>query len=382
MSSSSSSITFKVSDKTPECVKLHRNEEDLNIVDELCKWSKPYRKNYCTEVLQYSDFNSMMKLADNGFVDTVFSCYNSHHNLILRPDDVWTAIMVQFSFYVNKEAEKFRGKFVDFEGKKTLSVGIPGTLRTAPYSLFVKLMTKEIDRNLVDPDVKSWILPAFSTTTDTDLVTCGIVFMATMKKYFDYVCYLTCGIPNVTLEGTVEDWENILLRLKKLKEYELKWWYDLLKPIVKEMVNSRKGNPDIDFWQKICNHISGGSGPSYLSGWITAFCVFDVEGNKQGEDGKKLGLGKGPWPFIETSDIPTGSVEVDVKIIEDDGTENHSVMFAGHMAQEIRDGGFTLKPVSGWAMCLKPSPEEIEKIKAERKTDYDSDDWIGRSDED
>jgi len=317
----------------------------------------------------------MMKLADNGFVNTVFSCYNTHHNLILRPDDVWTAIMVQFSFYVNKEAEKFRGKFVNFEDKKKLTVEIPGyTLRTAPYSLFVKLMTKEIDRNLVDPDVKAWILPSFSTTTDDDLVTCGVVFMATMKKYFDYGFSFLCGIPNVTLEGTVEDWENILVRLEKLNEYGLEWWYDLLKPIVEELVKSRKGEPDIDFWQKICHHISGGSGPSYLTGWIAAFCVFDVEGNKQGEYDDKRGLDKGPWPLIDTADIPTGSVEVDVEITDFDETKYHSVMFAGHMAQEIREGGFTLKPVSGWAMCLKPSPEEIEKIKAESKSGYDLDD--------
>lgn len=201
---------------------------------------------------------------------------------VLRPDDVWTAIMVQFSFYVNMEAEKFRGKFVNFEGKKELVVIIPGTLRATSYDLFVKLMSKKIDENLVDPEVKGWILPSFSTTTDDDLVSCGVVFMATMKKYFDYKCCLCCGIPNVSLLGTVGDWQNIRGRLEKLKNYELGWWYDMLVPILDQFIAAKKGKPDVEFWQKICHRQSGGSGPSYLSGWITAFCVFDKDGNRQG----------------------------------------------------------------------------------------------------
>ena len=31
--------------------------------------------------------------------------------------------------------------------------------------------------------------------------------MATMQKYFQYVAVLCCGIPSVTLLGTVEDWD-------------------------------------------------------------------------------------------------------------------------------------------------------------------------------
>lgn len=277
------SSKFRVSKKDPEKYGKYENPNKLDGQTlSLFRESGQYRRNHCTEVLQGSNFPSKTRLALNGFVNTVVTCYNYHHNLILRPDDVWTALMVQFSFYVNEEAEKFRGKFVNFEGKKELVVDMGGTLRTTSYGTFVKLMTKEIDKNLTDPNVKSWVLPSFSTTTDDDLVTCGVVFMATMKKYFDYKCCLCCGIPNVTLEGTVGDWENILTRLDKLKEYELTWWYEMLVPILEKFISAKKGNPDVEFWEKICNRHGGGSGPSYLSGWITAFCVFNKDGKRQG----------------------------------------------------------------------------------------------------
>src|SRR5690349_20929723 len=38
---------------------------------------------------------------DKGLVHIVIGAYNNHFNLVLRPDDVWQAIVTQLSFYVN-----------------------------------------------------------------------------------------------------------------------------------------------------------------------------------------------------------------------------------------------------------------------------------------
>lgn len=70
--------------------------------------------------------------------------------------------------------------------------------------------------------------------------------------------------------------------------------------------------------------------------------------------------------MIDTKNIPSGLVEVDVKI-DDNGVLHHSVMFAGHYGREILETGKTLKPKSGWVICLKPSPEEIKRIEEEEE---------------
>lgn len=55
------------------------------------------------EVLQ-SSFSSQtvdhfsLVAQPNGFVNTVVDAYNRHHHLVLRPDDVWMAILSQFNF--------------------------------------------------------------------------------------------------------------------------------------------------------------------------------------------------------------------------------------------------------------------------------------------
>jgi hypothetical protein len=108
--------------------------------------------------------------------------------------------------------------------------------------------------------------------------------MSTLKAYFEYVFEsIDCGIPRVTLEGTKKDWEGILGRLEKLKEYgvETTAWYHLLVPVITRFVrafDAPKSAANVEFWQQVAHFVPGGSGPSHYSGWISAFCVFDPEG--------------------------------------------------------------------------------------------------------
>lgn len=275
---SKTSTTFHVSDVKPK--KYDGLISSKSHAEQIADF-RPYKEGGCKEILQTSHFPPKTHLSGRTFVGTVVDAYSDHHNLVIRPDDVWAAVMTQFSFYINKNAEKFRRKFVNFEDKMTLTVIVPGSIR-ANNDLFVKRMTEKIHENLVDPEVKEWILPSFSTTTENDIVSIGVIFMATMKKYFNYR-RMGCGIPNVTLEGTTEDWKAVLDRLEKLKEYELEKWYDLLNPVFQQFVDAKEGKVDLDFWQRICHYKRNSSATSYLSGWITVFCVFDKDGNWRSE---------------------------------------------------------------------------------------------------
>jgi hypothetical protein len=89
----------------------------------------------------------------------------------------------------------------------------------------------------------------------------------------------------VTLEGSKKDWQAILGRLEKLKEYGLQTtaWYHLLVPVIKRFVaafDSPDSATNVDFWQKVAHReaLGSGGGASYYCGWISAFCAFDDEG--------------------------------------------------------------------------------------------------------
>ncbi|THU79761.1 hypothetical protein K435DRAFT_875089 [Dendrothele bispora CBS 962.96] len=170
----------------------------------------------------------------NGLVNTIVAAYNQHHALSLRPDDVWICILTQFNFFVNANAEALRSIFVSHEGKKELTVATVGSRYTVDFGYLARLMTGEIEKNINDPSMTGWIIPKFSTTTLNDVVVSSVLMMSTMKQYFSYTFEMTCGIPKVTLEGEKADWEDLLARIERLKEFgeEPTLWYNLLRPIL------------------------------------------------------------------------------------------------------------------------------------------------------
>ncbi|EDQ99736.1 uncharacterized protein LACBIDRAFT_334758 [Laccaria bicolor S238N-H82] len=240
----------------------------------------PQQSRFCASLLQSSlPAESHNTIAQrNGLVHTIVEAYNKHRHLRLRPDDVWTAILIQFNFFVNGRSEKLRSQFVAHEGKKQLVVP--------------EIVILSISKNVVDPSLRAWILPTFSTTTTTDTIVASVIMMSSMKKYFDYKFCLDCGIPSVTLEGERGDWEDILQRIEKLKEYgvEAVGWYHLLLPVLAQFVSvfdNAKSKKNKEFWGKVCHYDGGGSGPLFLGGWVTAFCAFDEDGRWLGHRFKK-----------------------------------------------------------------------------------------------
>lgn len=93
----------------------------------------------------------------------------------------------------------------------------------------------------------------------------------------------TCGIPSVTLEGERSDWEDIYRRLDRLYELgdEPSVWAEMLRPILRRFIRAFDGDPDLTFWDHVAHRASEYCGQDDLSGWLTAFCVWDTHGNWQ-----------------------------------------------------------------------------------------------------
>mmetsp|Transcript_31528 Transcript_31528/g.36779 ORF Transcript_31528/g.36779 Transcript_31528/m.36779 type:complete len:403 (+) Transcript_31528:150-1358(+) len=315
---------------------------------------------------------TLIRPARWGLVSAVVAAYNGHHNLVLRPDDVWQAILTQFSFYVNANAEALRDEFVDFKGKKELVIKMGGTLFTADFGSFAKRMVDEqICTNIKDPEVTEWLLPNFTTTTDTDRIVASVTIMSTLQAYFEYSCCLSCGIPNVTLLGSSEDWHLLRQKLDRLLQYDIRAtggkdvdpvmeeWHKLLSKVIDEFIKSVEGNPNLKFWDTVAHHIGGDSGPSYLSGWVTVFSCFKKNGQWQG-DTSEYNL----WPKIDTAHISGGAVSVPVKL-DDNGTEYEANMTAGQVVYEVLGTkSDTIQPRSNWSFAIKNFSTKVRSNSA------------------
>jgi len=192
-----------------------------------------------------------------------------------------------------------------------------------------------------------------------------IYYPSNYFRYFEYVFSIDCGLPSVTLDGTKDDWVKILSRINKLEEYgeEPMAWAGMLRSILRRFVGAFDGEIDHDFWNQVCHHHPLGSGTTYISGWITAFCVWTCEGRWNGPSLAKntkprpdaLVLDGVQYPFTDLYNIPVGFCEVDVKLI-DNGDQFDSMMVAGHVGSlaegedKVLD---TLRPVAGWFMFIK-----------------------------
>ena len=267
-------------------LKILRNRKDPQIDELLASPLVPQSASTGTVVSGFA-------VRKNGLVHTIVDAYNRHHALVLRPDDIWLCILTQFSLFVNGEgrAEELRSVFVAHEGKKELTIVSLGSRYTVDFGGMAKRMTELIDENVSDPTLREWIIPNFTTTTHTDVVAASVIMMATLQAYFDYKTHICCGLPYVTLLGEKADWDQIVQRIEKLKEYgpETTAWYHLLKPVVTRFPRAfedgyAESPENREFWNRVVHWKSGGSGPTYLSGWVTAFCVFDEKGKWMGGD--------------------------------------------------------------------------------------------------
>lgn len=307
--------------------------------------------------------------SNNGFVYAAYRAYSGHHHLTIRPEDVWFAILSQLSFYINAHAEELRAYFVEHKGQKKLTVFASGSIHSVDFGYIARQMSKEIQSSVRDPDLEAWIMPDFTTTTETDRAVAAVLMMGAMQKYFSYGACLTCGIPSVTLLGEREDWEKICHRLNKISEFgdEPTTFAELLRPILRNFIATFDSKPApsaevLDFWSKVADRRSGGSGPSYLSGWITAFCMWDETGKllrtSSYESDYSLYLEGTRYHQIDIKDIPSGFASVPLKV-DDNGTEYDTTMLAGSFGFQATSSGQKIDSgrdhVRSWSNDYKPA---------------------------
>lgn len=197
--------------------------------------------------------------APKGLVDTIMTAYNRHCKLVISPDDVWLTILAQFCAYVNKNAEALRGRVVAHEGQKELEVKSIGTLKCADYRGMIRNLLGEIRANIKSPELADWFRPGFSTTTERDEVCAAATAMASLQAYFTYKMTICCGIPSVTLLGTVADWKLLREKVDRLLEFEvndnvMEVWVGYLRKVCDGLVESAEhphSAETLEFWNKV-----------------------------------------------------------------------------------------------------------------------------------
>lgn len=203
--------------------------------------------------------------------------YQNHYPITISPEIAWLLICQGFSHHLNSNSGGLRQMLVKFQDKKQLIVtrNMTGTTGLAVFPWegvfpeFVQQISTYTGEELINN-----LSADFTTTTPTSLIAGQITIMESMKEFFNYkVIMIGCGIPEVTIEGSIGDWEKILTRLDYLARYDLEWWTSELKPIIKKIIDTKNGKTDKEFWMNMVKYHKTGLYGTYdgIDGWFLKF---------------------------------------------------------------------------------------------------------------
>jgi hypothetical protein len=201
-------------------------------------------------------------------IEAVHTAFADHYPLVLSPDDVWLCLAQGFGMHVEANAEALRSRFVRHEGKLELVVVRDEFVRGSPDNDWQGCFAEWSDAIAAHIGKKrDLVVASFSTTGPVERAASELVLMSAMKSYFRLVLVTRCGIPAITLLGSVEDWRSIRRRAEVLAEFDLADWVRVLLPVLDQFVAAAEGNVDRQFWQSIYKQEDISGGP-YVTGWI------------------------------------------------------------------------------------------------------------------
>lgn len=373
-SKTNSSITFEVDGDLPkvkEYFYLYDGDKLARYL--LNKEAMSGAKNYNIIATSFADEQNIRFGGEDSFYQCLVYAYANHRSVTISPDMIWMLISQGFARYVNAHAEELREQLVDLSGKMDLVINsdVDVLSEDADWPSLINNFASQID-NYTKGDIAKTITADFSTTTPTERIASQITLMESVKSYFEFiVMYVACGIPYITLEGTPDDWLQVLKKTRKLGSYGgLGKWTKDLEPILNEFILASEGQPNHNFWRQMVkkqpvDRLKGGGcsskEPTKLDGWMLKLFP-DENGNTLSS-------------IHHTKDMPSEFVKVGFKyrvIDPRQGTTTNETpmeLWAGFIGAEDDTINNMLTPKIGWFVYSVPNnDDELVKELKDRRT--------------
>jgi len=205
------------------------------------------------------------KIYHQSYLTYLEICWDLHYGAVVSPDIIWQGLLCELALIVNADPKRYRHLFTDSEEKKELIV-ITAELEVMPLNLLIDLLKANVPTN------SEIFLPKFNTTTERSLHAFSAAFCDMCSPYYKYSMML-CGIPSIRLDGTEEDWRELLKcweRIGVLFDSNKDYFYNV-RNVLENIVHQFK-EVNINFWEKMFALKPCGSGSQVeVEGWITKF---------------------------------------------------------------------------------------------------------------
>lgn len=355
-------------------------------------------ENHTSTILVGSQLDQkIVPTGQNSFLQTVHLAYAQHHDLILSPDDIWIQIALGVSIHVNEHFDVLQTRVVKSSEKEQLSVRMDDlvNLKEENWQQLVDTFALMAKRKTT-AEFYTTMLPEFSTSTAETRTVLNTILLSSLKEVISLSGASGCGIPNVVLLGTREDWVKLLQHVEQLDAYELAFWTAELKPILQEFINAFDGKADRAFWQRIYKYREE-YGKLEMNGWISKLFPYFAKSQWLDEDRYQAYIKKHPESVeaegvqithyyrnphlagndylhnsIDIRDLPAALCEIPLiwnNFYSNDPAEQHQelTLCAGFIGADQQN--FALKPHAAWYI-VKPLNET--DLTAEDYENWDS----------
>lgn len=327
-------VTFPVDDVTPATEPLPTQP-----LSELCPDALAIGGDPARQVVVPDGVHPLLSAVARAFAE--------HRPLVLSPDAVWLTIAQGVAQHVRLHAEELRPLLVNHAGRKRVAVRWDGPMPVdaASWQFLVEAFSKQVDADtqIFECD--------FTTSTAIEQTAGRVVMLDAYSPYYSMWLVCICGIPSITLTGTVEDWRKIRDRVDHLEKFGLEKWCRSLRPIADQFLRAASGTVEPDFWKRIYNPVDAYGG-DVINGWIARFYPYigrsgsydllnpllDLPINEPENDSTKE-------HGIRSDNAPATLSKVVIHVQEHD---NHAVALHAGLVGVAQDDDFALRPIVGW----------------------------------
>ncbi|MFC0541011.1 DUF4419 domain-containing protein [Kutzneria chonburiensis] len=295
-------------------------------------------------------------------LDAVSRAFGEHRPLVLSPDAVWLTIAQGVAQHIRLHAEELRPKLVGRPGREALVLEMLEPPANADeWRAVIEQLGKEVASRAAGADLFEC---DFTTSTEVERTASRVIMLDGYSPYFSYWMKFVCGIPRITLTGTVEDWRKIRSRVDRLPEFGLEKWVRSLVPIADEFVRAASGEPNLWFWQRIYNPADAYGG-AVITGWAARFYPYlRVRGVSDCSNplldlpiGEPRNVTRNSYgavesPSITTEQVPATLSQAVVRINNMVTGENTAVALHGGLVGVTQDRNWQLQPIAGWHITL------------------------------
>merc|ERR1719295_2251096 len=302
------------------------------------------------------------------FIEASVTAWSNHYPIRFKPEHIWLLILQGVAVHVDQNAEKLRKKYVNHEGKKTLTVRRDGFVLGSDkndWEGVIEEFVEQIDANTVKDTVQLFDCD-FSGSTMMEKICTKVTIMDICKNYFGYMMRTLCGFPQITLDGTKEDWIRLkqkasaLLKDKVDKEFGSRWGSALL-PLLDRFIGAFDGEIDGLFWNSMIKRggTFGSGSYSFFSGWFNILFPFMGNTSKNrycvpyAMENESIKLGLTGWRQGriggDVNDYPTGLAKAPVSW-DYHGKELNLQFVAGFIGYQQDAKSLEICPNLGWCI--------------------------------